>query len=98
MSNIFEMSEDSRKELLWEENEDFEQVDRIFVDHKRWEVVFKLIFKHIPTGKYYSLIDNCPATVKHGESQENEYRVGSELIEVEPKEETHTIYINKETP
>lgn len=75
------------RNILWEEASNYEVIEDEIVDHSRWSVVHRLVFKELPTGKFYETNYSVGATENQDEGPfEDEDEVM--CYEVEPYEET----------
>ena len=83
--------EDARA-MVWGDSEDFEEVEVNVVDNTRWSIVKDGIFRHLPTGKFYSTSWSVGAT-EYQDEQPFEYEEEVELQEVVPKQVTVTQYV-----
>ena len=61
------LTEDEVQEILWGDHDDFETIEEISGESRRWSSTDTVIVKHIPTGKFYSVYWENGLT----ESQEN---------------------------
>lgn len=74
-------SEEARN-MVFGDHEDFNEVEINITDTSRWSILYEGVFKHLPTGKFYSTDWSVGAT----ESQDErafEYDDEVELVEVE---------------
>ena len=71
-------------QIVREDHEDWDRIEERIVDQRRWVTVFEGIFKHMPSGKHYSVSYEKGST----ECQDSEYFYGKEIEfqEVEQKE------------
>ena len=70
-----------------------EHVKDEIVDHRRWTITHKVIFKNIDTGKYYKAYVSVGAT-EYQEGDDYNESVDN-IVEVEPITTMQTIYVVK---
>lgn len=56
------LTAEEAREIVWECNEDWEQIEYKLVGNNRWSLRYEGVFKHIPTEKYYKLQWSVGAT------------------------------------
>lgn len=49
------LSKEEGKSIVWEDHEDWETIEVNIVDTTRWSIINEGVYKHIPTGKFYSI-------------------------------------------
>jgi hypothetical protein len=86
-------AEDARN-VVQDDSNDFEQVETEIVDTSRWSIQYEGVFKHIASGKYYSVGWQVGATESQDESP-FEYETEVEFNEVEAKEVMVTKWVLK---
>ena len=77
--------------IVWEDNEDFKEVDKQHIDRRRHYSLWRATFKQESTGKYYQAEHKVDET-EMGEIKPFEYDDKVIFIEVKPVEKTITVY------
>lgn len=85
---------DEAREMVYDDHEDFEEVESSIIDTSRWSIIHEGVFKHIPTGKFYQTSWSTGATEMQDESP-FEYESEVELEEVEQQEVTVIKWVPK---
>lgn len=78
-------------DIVRDRHEDWEMIEEEIVDQRRWVTVYEGIFKHNPSGKFYSVDYEKGST----ECQESEYFYDDEIefTEVEQKEVLTKVWV-----
>lgn len=82
--------------MVCDDHDDFEAIEENITDTSRWSIHYEGIFKHTPTGKYYSVDWSVGATEQQDE-RAFEYDTEVELTEVEQVEVTVTKWVTKKS-
>lgn len=72
---------DEARDIVWEDHEDWEQIEAYPTGSGRWSIWQEGIFLHKPTGKYYQFNWSFGATEQQDESP-FEYEEEVEPVEV----------------
>ena len=62
------LSQQEAREVVWDEHEDWKEVENKLVSHSRWSLVYEGVFLHKPSNKYYSLTWSNGAAEQQGEN------------------------------
>ena len=81
---------DEAREIVWECNEDWEQIEYELVDNNRWSLHYEGVFKHIPTEKYYKFEWSKGATEYQDEKP---FQYTKEVIPVEVHSVEKTVQV-----
>ena len=81
---------DEAREIVWECNKDWEQIEYDLVDNNRWSLFYEGVFKHIPTGKYYKFEWSKGATEYQDEKP---FQYTKEVIPVEVHSVEKTVQV-----
>lgn len=78
-------------EIVSEDHNDWKLIEEEIVDQRRWVTVYEGIFKHTPSGKFYSVDYEKGST----ECQESEYFYDDEIefTEVEQTEIIQKVWV-----
>ncbi len=49
-----EITKEIARDIVWEDNEEWEKIESKIIDSSRWSVIHEGVFKHIATGRFYS--------------------------------------------
>ena len=79
------LSKDEARDVIWDDHEDWREIESNVIDNNRWSIVHKGVFKHTPTNKYYSVNWRTGATEMQDE-RPFEYEDEIEFVEVEQVE------------
>ena len=85
--NTFVLTSEEARRVVWGEHEDWIPLNdtKQIIDHGRWSVHYKQVFKHISTNKYYMI----------------EWSVGAtEIQDLKPfqyKKEAHFVEVERQT-
>ena len=63
-----ELSREEAQDIVWGDHKDWEEIETEIVDTSRWSVHHEGIFKHISSGKFYSLSWSTGATEMQDEA------------------------------
>lgn len=62
-----ELTNQEARDIVYDDHEDWEEVESNIVDSSRWSIQYVGVFKHLPTNKYYSLDWQVGATEQQEE-------------------------------
>jgi len=82
--------EEARR-VVWDDHPDWEEIQKEMVSQQRWEIHYKGVFKHKPSGKFYSVGWALGATEEQ-DVQAFQYHKEVGFTEVKPVEKTVTVY------
>lgn len=85
-----QLSKEEAKWIIWGDHEEWQTIEVNIVDTTRWSIVNEGIFKHGPTGKFYSIGWSEGATECQDEKPFDDF--DPEPIEVEPVEKMVIVY------
>lgn len=86
------LTAEEAREVVWDDHEDFTTIEKEITDTSRWSIQYEGVFKHEPTGKFYSADWSVGATEQQDESP-FEYETEVEFTEVAPQEITIIKYL-----
>ena len=85
------LSKDEARAVIYGDATDWECMEENIDDTTRWSVIKTGVYKHIPTGKFYSTYWSEGATESQDERAFEHDE--PEFCEVEPKEKTIITYV-----
>ena len=78
------LTREEARDIIWQDNEDWETVEEERVGHSRWSIQIESIVKHLPSDKFYRVYWSKGATEQQYEKPfENEDPVFTEVHQVE---------------
>lgn len=89
------LNSEEAKKVIYNDSEDWEEVETSIVDKTRWSVIINGIYRHIPSNKFYNVSFSKGAT-EYQEDEEPFYEKDVNFIEVELKEVKVLQWIKKE--
>jgi len=89
------LSADDARNIIWDEHPDWKKVDNSeeVIDHSRWSVIYKAIFKNLKNNKFYSVGWSVGATEMQDELP-FEYEKEVEFFEVHQVEKLIKVWEN----
>lgn len=77
--------------IVWNDHEDWEEIETKITDHDRWSVYYEGVYKHKPSEKFYSVIWAVGATEQQ-DMQPFEYEKEVEFTEVHQVEKVVKVW------
>ena len=81
------MEQEELQEIIWDEHDDFGNVESGIMDQDRWHTYYSKVVKQDSTGKFFEL------TYGEGSTEYQEWEGDITFTEVAPQEVTVTKYI-----